>query len=59
MTRLLSRPEAAQYLGISVRTLDRRTSEGKIRYVSDRRGARVTYREKDLEDYVNKHICRR
>jgi len=58
MTILLSRAEAAEYLRISVRTLDRRAHEGKIRFVSDRRGARVHYRQEDLDKYIKNHLCR-
>lgn len=54
MTTLMSRIEAAQYLRISVRTLDRRTREGKIPYVSDHHGARVHYRITDLDAYIKK-----
>lgn len=32
---LLTRKAAAEYLGVSVRTLSRRTKEGKIVFVSD------------------------
>ena len=50
--QLLSRRAAAEYLGFSVRTLIRRTKEGKITYVSDRPGARVFYRLVDLNKYI-------
>lgn len=58
---LMSRAEAAQYLGISTRTLDRRAAQGKIRYISSCRGGRIQYRDSDLERYIkeNTHKGRR
>lgn len=55
MTRLLNRCEAASMLRISTRTLDRRCREGKIAYIADKRGARVMFREADLEAYISKN----
>lgn len=55
MTQLLSRSEAAAMLRVSTRTLDRRCREGKIAYITDKRGARVMFRERDLEAYINKY----
>lgn len=52
---LLSRSDAATYLGISVRTLDRLAHAGKIPYVSDRPGARVRYLQRDLDNYIRQH----
>ena len=59
--QLMSRAEAAQYLGISTRTLDRRVAEGKIRYISSCRGGKIHYRDSDLERYIkeNTHKGRR
>lgn len=53
--KLLDRTEAAEYLGISTRTLDRRTKEGKIAYISDRPGARVHYQATELEKYIKRN----
>lgn len=50
--QLLSRQEAAEYLGISTKTLDRRTAEGKIRYISACRGGRVQYRVEHLDKFI-------
>jgi len=55
--QLFTRTEAAEVLRISVRTLDRRTREGKIHYLSDGRGARVYYRLTDLEAYLDSIRC--
>lgn len=52
---LLDRVAAANYLGISIRTLDRRTKEGKIAYISDRPGARVHYQPAELEKYIKRN----
>ena len=60
-TMLMSRIEAAKFLGVSTRTLDRRAAEGKIRYISSCRGGRIHYRDSDLERYIkeNTHEGRR
>lgn len=52
MSDLKTRSEAAEYLRISVRTLDRRHKDGRIPCVSDHRYARVLYRKKDLDNYI-------
>lgn len=49
---LLNRAQAAEYLGISVRSLDRRAHEGRIPYISDRPGARVLYSTDALDRYI-------
>ena len=51
MTSLLSRAEAAQYLGISTRTLDRRSKSGCIPYISNCPGGRVHYRREALKKH--------
>lgn len=51
---LLNRAQAAEYLGISVRSLDRRAHEGRIPYISDRPGARVLYSRDALDRYIKK-----
>lgn len=55
--KILSRYEAAEYLRISVRTLDRRQQEGRIQYISDRKHARVQYLQRDLDAYIQR--CRK
>lgn len=52
MSDLKTRSEAAEYLRISVRTLDRRHKDGRIPCVSDQRYGRVLYRQKDLDSYI-------
>lgn len=52
---LLSRHDAAQYLGISLRTLDRRTKDGHIAYISSCRGGRVQYQMRELDKYIKKN----
>ena len=56
MISLLNKHDAAAYLGISVRTLDRRIAAGRLPYVSDRPGARVHFRQSDLDQYIKKNI---
>jgi excisionase family DNA binding protein len=50
-------PEAAEFLRISVSTLERfrQTGEGPP-YV--KLGGRVLYREQDLEEYIKRHVIR-
>ena len=55
--RLLSRDEAAQYLGISVRTLDRLRATGHLRYIAECKHARVRFTQNDLDKYIRK--CRK
>ena len=52
MKELLSRQECAEYLRISVRTLDRRIKEGKIRCVQHCPGGRILIRQKDVDKYL-------
>ena len=47
-TNVYTRTEAAQYLGLSVRTLDRYQQEGLIKKCQAKPNGRVTYREEDL-----------
>ena len=49
---LMSKKEAAEYLKISERTLDRRRERGRISCISDHKGARVHYRQDDLDKYI-------
>lgn len=49
----LSRRGAAEYLGISDRTLDKLSKGGSIRFI--RLGGRVMYEESDLEKYINEN----
>lgn len=58
MSDLKTRSEAAEYLRISVRTLDRRHKEGRIPCVSGQRYGRVLYRQKDLDSYIKACIRR-
>lgn len=55
MPEILSRTEAAQYLRISTRSLDRRD----IPRISDRPGARVFYQKSDLDAYLKQTRRRR
>ena len=47
----LSKAEAAEYLGISVRALERYTQQAKIgvKYVKATRGKQARYKTKDLD----------
>ena len=48
---LLTKPDAAQALGVSVRTVDRLVSSGALPLVKVAGAARI--RRSDLDDYVN------
>lgn len=52
---LLSRSKAAEYLGISVRTLDRRTKARQIPVVRPRPGGKVQYLRRDLDRFIERH----
>ena len=52
---LLSRSKAAEYLGISVRTLDRRTKARQIPVVRPRPGGKVQYLRRDLDRFIEKN----
>ena len=52
--KLLTRDEAAEYLGISLRTLDRLRAEGKTSFV--RLGGKIAYLREDLDAYIDR--CR-
>ena len=54
-SQLLSRQEGAQYLRISMRTLDRLVRQGRIGYISAGHGCRVLFRERDLVEYLKKN----
>lgn len=51
--RLLTPYEAAKYLRISEAQLHRLKSEERIRYVQDRKNARVYYDVADLNRYID------
>jgi len=52
----LTRKEAAEYLRISVRTLDKLAQDGEIPYSKLGKGVRgrVLYRQKDLDAYIER-----
>lgn len=53
--KLLSRAEAAEYLNISTRTLDRLLADAQIAYVKlGSRGGRITFLQKDLDAYIDR-----
>jgi len=52
--KLLTRPETAKFLRISLRKLDQLAAEGDIPYAKI--GGRVVYREEDLLKYVEENI---
>lgn len=49
---LLTRKEAAARLGVSLVTLDAERSAGNIGYIQSRPGAKVFFREDQLEKYL-------
>lgn len=52
MSGLLSREAAAEYLGVSTRTLDRIRAAGDLAYV--KLGGRIAYLAEDLDAYVRR-----
>jgi excisionase family DNA binding protein len=50
--QLLNKAEAARFLGVSPRTLDRERAVGRIRHVRVR--GQIRFRQEQLEDYVRK-----
>ena len=52
MDQVMTRQECAEYLRISVRTLDRRIKEGRIRCVQHCPGGRILIRQKDVDKYI-------
>lgn len=53
----ITRREAAKRLCISVQTLDREITKGRIEYFQSCPGARITFTEAQLQDYIEQ--CRR
>ena len=55
---LLTRKEAASYLRLSTRKLDQLAARGQIRRskLGDGRRARVLFRRKDLDAFVEAHL---
>ena len=51
--QLLSRAEAAEYLHIGVRTLDRLTASNKVSFV--RIGGKVVFVTDDLDDFIERN----
>lgn len=52
MTKLLTRLEAAEMLGISHDTLDRLRAEGKIAYIQHKPGGKVWITEDAIAEYI-------
>ena len=52
MQGLMSRESAAEWLGVSTRTLDRLRANGALAYV--KLGGRIAYLEEDLLAYVRR-----
>jgi len=52
MQGLMSRESAAEWLGVSTRTLDRLRADGALAYV--KLGGRIAYLEEDLLAYVRR-----
>lgn len=52
MTKLLTRLEAAERLGISHDTLDRLRMEGKIAYIQHKPGGKVQIPEDAIDEYI-------
>jgi len=52
--KLLSRQEAAKFLGISKSMLDKLTKQKKIPYIKFCR--RPLFRKEDLEHFINQHV---
>lgn len=52
MEKLLSRKEAAEYLGLSLERLDDARREGKIAYIQYVDNGRVFFTETALEEFI-------
>lgn len=52
---LFLRTEAAEYLGISTRTLDRLTHSRKIAFIQPAKGCRVQFAQKALDEYLTRN----
>jgi hypothetical protein len=50
-----SEKEAAVALGVSVKELQRERSANRITYHVKKEGKKILYRQKDLDDYVNRN----
>lgn len=50
---LLSREEAADYLGVSIETLSRMKAGGELRSVTLRGGSIIRYRRVDLDAFID------
>lgn len=51
---ILNSSQAADFLGVSTRTLQRLRDRGKLKYYQD--GRIIRYRLTDLEDYLDLHV---
>jgi len=52
---MMTRKEAAQYLGISLSTLDRAREDRKIAFIQYTPGGAVLFEEKDVADYMERY----
>lgn len=58
MDKLITRKEAAQFLGISIATLDAARSNGQISYVQYVENGCVYFTEAGLQEYIAKFTHR-
>ena len=58
MEKLLTRKQAAEYLGISIATLDKARFEREIAYVQYRPNGCVFFTEQALQEYVARAVHR-
>lgn len=54
MAALMTREEAAEYLSLSVWTLWRLRSEGKLPFVKI--GNQIRFRQRDLDEFVERNV---
>lgn len=54
MSKLLTRKQAAEILGISVNTLDAERMSGRLAYIQKKPGGKVWITEEALEEYLAK-----
>lgn len=52
MNRVLTRKEAAELLGISVKTLDQARSAGQVSYIQYTKNGCVFFTEEALQEYI-------
>ena len=58
MEKLMTRKEAARYLGVGLTTLDAARAEGKITYIQYAENGSVRFTEDSLQEYIARNTHR-